>query len=60
MLREAVQAQRKAIVRAHGGDFKVDAVGGNANELNVPVHGHSEMLIQSNPKLSKMTICGIT
>jgi hypothetical protein len=53
LLREAVQAERKAIARArgpqrarvwrvgvgvHGGDFKVDAVGGNADEGDVPVH----------------------
>jgi hypothetical protein len=36
---KAVKAERQAVARAHGGDFKIDAVGGNADEFDVsPVH----------------------
>lgn len=53
MFGEAVEAERKAVARAHGRDLKVDAVGGDADELGVPVHGHSEMLPQSKAQIIK-------
>ncbi len=39
MFGEPVKAERQAVAHAHGGDLKVDAIGGHANEFDArPVH----------------------